>query len=98
MSTLHARSTRPTYSTCADSSLHPTAAAILEAQGFAAQHAVMLVHSFSASDAWLADYQAFTQRRGAHGAEADLIVAVRQRGGIPLYLGWIRGEERYARA
>jgi hypothetical protein len=35
---------------------------------------------------------------GARGAEADLIVAVGERGGIPLYLGWIRGEERYARA
>src|SRR5205823_6638725 len=68
--------------------LHRTAAAILEAQRFTAQHAVMLVHSFSASDAWLADYQAFTQRMGASGADADLIVAVGERGDIPLYLGW----------
>ena len=78
--------------------LHRTAAAVLEAQRFAAHYALMLVHSFSASDAWLADYQAFTQRMGAPSADADLIVAVGKRGGIPLYLGWIRGEERYARA
>lgn len=78
--------------------LHRTVAAILEAQRFAAQHAVMLVHSFSASGAWLADYQAFAQRMGARGADADRIVAVGERGGIPLYLAWVRGEERYARA
>jgi hypothetical protein len=35
---------------------------------------------------------------GARGAEADLIVAVGERGGIPLDLGWIRGEDRRARA
>ena len=34
--------------------------------------------------------------QGAHGAEGDLIVAVRERGGL-LYLGWIRGGERYER-
>jgi hypothetical protein len=78
--------------------LHRTAAAILEAQRFAAHHALMLVHSFSAEDAWLDDYQAFAQRMGARDADADAIVVVGERGGIPLYLSWIRGEERYARA
>ena len=34
---------------------------------------------------------------GARGAEADLIVAVGERGGIPLDLGWIRGEDLRAR-
>jgi hypothetical protein len=56
----------------------------------------MLVHSFSAEDAWLDDYQAFAQRMGAR--DADAIVVVGERGGIRLYLSWIRGEERYARA
>jgi hypothetical protein len=78
--------------------LHRTAAAILEAQRFAAHHALMLVHSFSAEDALLDDYQAFAQRMGARDADADAIVVVGERGGIPLYLSWIRGEERYARA
>jgi hypothetical protein len=78
--------------------LHRTAAAILEAQRFAAHHALMLVHSFSAEDAWLDDYQAFAQRMGARDADADAIVVVGERGGVPLYLSWIRGEERYARA
>jgi hypothetical protein len=58
----------------------------------------MLVHSFSAEDAWLDDYQAFAQRMGARDADADAIVVVGERGDIPLYLSWIRGEERYGRA
>ena len=51
----------------------------------------------SAEDAWLDDYQAFAQRIGARDADADAIVVVGERGGIPLYLSWIRGEERRAR-
>jgi hypothetical protein len=47
--------------------LHRTATAILEAQRFAAHHSLMLVHSFSAKDAWLNDYQAFAQRMGGTG-------------------------------
>jgi hypothetical protein len=60
----------------------------------------MLVHSVTAEDAWLDDYQAFAQRMGARDADADAdaIVVVGERGDIPLYLSWIRGEERYARA
>jgi hypothetical protein len=50
--------------------------------------ALVLVHSFSAMDAWLDDYQAFARRMGASGAEADVIVAVGERGGIPMYLSW----------
>ena len=73
--------------------LHRTATAILEAQRFAAHHALMLVHSFSAEDAWLDDYQAFAQRMGARDADADAIVVVGERGGVPLYLSRIRGEE-----
>ena len=77
--------------------LHRTAAAILEAQRFAACHALMLVHSFSAKDAWLNDYHAFAERMGARDAEADVIVVVGERGGVPLYLSWVRAEEPYAR-
>jgi hypothetical protein len=39
-----------------------------------------------------------SQQMGARAADADVIVAVGERGGIPLHLSWIRGEERYARA
>jgi hypothetical protein len=77
--------------------LHRTAAAILEAQRFAAHHALMLVHSFSAKDTWLDDYQAFAQRMGAPGADVDAIVAVGERGGVPVYLSWVRAEELWTR-
>lgn len=34
---------------------------------------------------------------GARGADADVIVAVGERGRVPLHLAWVRGEECYAR-
>jgi hypothetical protein len=51
----------------------------------------------SRRNAWLADYQAFAHRMGARAADADVIVAVGERGGISLHLAWVRGDERYAR-
>lgn len=39
--------------------LHRTASAIREAERFHASHAVMVVHSFSPTQAWFEDYQAF---------------------------------------
>jgi hypothetical protein len=44
--------------------LHRTAAAILEAQRFAAHHALMLVHLFGAEDASLDDYQSLRAADG----------------------------------
>ncbi len=64
--------------------LHRTTVAILEAKQLAAHHALMVVHSFSAEDAWLADYQTFAHRMGATGADADAIVAIGERGGASL--------------
>ena len=43
-------------------------------------------------------YQAFARRMGARGADADAMVAIGERGGVPLYLSWVRAERRYARA
>lgn len=77
--------------------LHRAAAALLEAQRFVAPHALMLVHSFSEQDAWLDDYKAFAARVGAASADADAIVRVGRRAGATLYLGWVRGEQQYAR-
>ena len=39
--------------------LHRTVSAIIEARRFLARDAIMLVHSFSASDAWFEDYERF---------------------------------------
>lgn len=44
--------------------LHRTASALIEAEAFDVRHAVMLVHSFGATDAGLGDYEQFARRRG----------------------------------
>jgi Domain of unknown function (DUF6946) len=77
--------------------LHRTAAALLEANRFAAPHALMLVHSFSDQDAWLGDYTKFAARMGASSAGANAVVRIGPRAGATLYLAWVRGEEQYAR-
>jgi len=69
--------------------LHRTASAVLEAQRFTAFQALMLVHSFSQSDAWLSDYQGFLNLFGVSGG-VNQVVSAGVRSGIRLYLGWIR--------
>ena len=78
--------------------LHRTAAAVFDAQRFAAPHALMLIHSFSEQDAWLDDYT----RRSLHGwVPAARMrtprVRIGPRAGATLYLRWIRDEQQYAR-
>ena len=77
--------------------LHRTVAALLEANRFAAPHALMLVHSFSDQDAWLDDYERFAGQMGAVSAGANAVVRIGPRAGATLYLAWVRGEDRYAR-
>ncbi|HTE43450.1 MAG TPA: hypothetical protein VK629_21705 [Steroidobacteraceae bacterium] len=45
--------------------MHRAASAIIEAQRFNADHAGMLVRSFSQSDEWFQDYAAFAELMGA---------------------------------
>jgi hypothetical protein len=71
--------------------VHRTAAALIEAERFGARHAVMLVHSFSSADSWFGDYAAFATALHADARPAvDRIVEVGARGGIQLYLGWVK--------
>lgn len=74
--------------------LHRTASAVIEAKKFHATKAVMIVHSFSQSDEWLEDYQAFVQlyRKEAHVGE---LVHVTQVDGVDLYVGWAKGDASY---
>ena len=74
--------------------LHRTASAVLEAQRFGAQHAVMLVHSFSQELKHFDDYAAFA---GLYGdtAEPNQLLTATQLGGITLYLGWVVGNPDY---
>jgi len=74
--------------------LHRAASAIIEAKRFGAPHAVMLVHSFSQTHLWFEDYSAFASLLGTE-VEVDRIVAVGQKGGVQLYLGWVCGNEKY---
>lgn len=79
--------------------LHRTVSALIEADAFGARHAVMLVHSFGATDAGLDDYEAFARALGAEGAGAGrLVSAPGLPGEISLHLGWARGEARFLQA
>lgn len=74
--------------------LHRTAAALIEAERFNARHALMLVHSFSSTNAWFDDYGAFGRALGVE-CEPDAIVQVGDRQGVELYLGWVTGEAAF---
>ncbi|WP_287042688.1 hypothetical protein [Desulfonatronospira sp. MSAO_Bac3] len=70
--------------------LHRTASAIIEAQRFNAQHAVMLVHSFSQSHEGFHDYAAFAELMGG-SASRDSIISAGSRSGVSLHLAWVQG-------
>lgn len=74
--------------------LHRTASSLLIAEQFYARAAVMLVHSFSPSDRWFEDFEAFAALFGVKPRIGEL-VAVGKRQGISLYLGWCRGEQGF---
>lgn len=69
--------------------LHRTASAMIEAERFRANIALMMIESFSTEDVGLTDFQAFTQLFGVH-SEPDRIVRLSQLKGITLYVGWVR--------
>lgn len=77
--------------------LHRTASALIEAQRFHASAAVLLVHSFSPSGMWYADYAAFAALLGVDSAPGA-VVDTSERGGVRLFLGWVRGDQRFLEA
>jgi hypothetical protein len=77
--------------------LHRTASAIIEAERFGAEHAVMLVHSFSPSNTWFADFAAFASVFDLK-AEVGHLMTTKARNGMPLHIAWVHGDERYLRA
>ena len=74
--------------------LHRAASAIIEAKRFCAPHAVMLVHSFSPTNNWFADYAAFASLFGAI-AEPNRLISVGRRGGAELHFAWVAGDAKY---
>jgi len=77
--------------------LHRTASAVIEAERFGAQHAVMLVHSFSHNNQWFDDFATFVSLFGQK-AEVDRLVTTTVAKEMPLHLGWVHGDERYLNA
>lgn len=70
--------------------LHRTASALITAKRFGAGKAAMIVHSFSPSRKWLADYQAFVRLWGIE-TEPSRLEAVKVPDGRDLLLGWASG-------
>ena len=70
--------------------LHRTASALIEANRFGCAGAAMLVHSFSADRAWLADFQTFAKELGATAAP-DEPAFINAPGRMPLLIGWACG-------
>ncbi|MDD4860015.1 MAG: hypothetical protein PHR56_07415 [Dehalococcoidales bacterium] len=75
--------------------LHRTASAIIEAEKFNAQNALMLVHSFSQSDEWFDDYRQFLALFGLKEIRTDSLVYAKTINGIDLYFSWVKGEKEY---
>ena len=69
--------------------LHRAASALIEAERFHTDHAVMLVHSFSREDIGLEDFRAFTHLFGV-SSQPDQLVRLSQPSNVPLYTAWIR--------
>ena len=74
--------------------LHRTASAVLAAQEFDAAAAVMLIHSFSPTRMWFGDFVAFAELFGVTPG-LDEVVYVGEYGGIPLWIGWCCGDQRF---
>ena len=74
--------------------LHRAASAVIEAKRFCAPTALMLVHSFSQRHLWLEDFQMFASVLGCTAA-VNQVAHVGVRGGVDLYIAWVRGDEKY---
>jgi hypothetical protein len=74
--------------------LHRTASAVLAAQQFFAKTAIMLVHSFSPTDRWFDDFAEFAKTFGGAPPMGQLI-SIGERGGVDVYIGWCKGDQRF---
>ena len=74
--------------------LHRTASAIIEAQKFTAQAALMLVHAFSNDPQALSDYQQFLNLFDVTSAQENSLVFAKNIRGIDLHFAWIKGERK----
>lgn len=84
---------------CADSVryqlLHRAVSVLLFAEETHARAAVLIVHSFSQAGSWYDDFAAFAQLLGADAERGKLVRSTAQTG-VPLFVGWITGDPRFA--
>jgi hypothetical protein len=74
--------------------LHRTVSALAVAEQFDATAAVMLVHSFSPTGKSFDDFEAFVELFGVRTGAGE-VAWIRERAGIPLYVGWCTGDQRF---
>jgi hypothetical protein len=74
--------------------LHRTVSALLIAEQFYACAAVMLVHSFSPSHKWFADFVAFATLFAVRPVVGELS-AIGTFSGTRLYIGWCQGDQQF---
>jgi hypothetical protein len=74
--------------------LHRTASAVIEAGRFRADHAMVLIHSFSPTHAWFEDFAAFVALWGIT-AERNQVYSTRLPSGCALHFAWVHGEAQY---
>ena len=74
--------------------LHRTASAILTAQLFHAQVAIMLVQSFSPVERWREDFHVFCRALGVSTA-SDSVAVVQRHNAPRLFVGWCKGDQRF---
>lgn len=63
---------------------------IVDAERLNAPYAISLIHSFSQTDKWFADYEAFVNCFG-RSATINQLIPLTETSGITLYTGWARG-------
>jgi hypothetical protein len=74
--------------------LHRTASALIVANDYAANAAIMIVHSFSPTEMWFADFAAFAALFGRK-PETNRLIHLGDRDGIPLWIGWCVGDQKF---
>ncbi len=74
--------------------LHRTVSALVVAEQFDAAAAVMLVHSFSPTGKSFDDFESFVELFGVRAGVGE-VVRIREQAGIPLYVGWCTGDQRF---
>ncbi len=73
---------------------HRTASAVIEAKKVNALNAVMVVHTFSPTNEWIADYQAFLRLFGLDG-EVNKTVSKQLSENLMLHFAWVHGSKKY---